>query len=86
MTGGGVDPHRSHRAQVAAEQAFAMLKMGGTATVIGMIPIGEKVEIDGFALLMEKKLQGSNMGSNRLRRHAPVRRLVPPGSSASTSS
>ena len=26
---------------MAAEQAFAMLRRGGTATVIGMIPIGE---------------------------------------------
>ena len=48
-----------------------MLKMGGTATIIGMIPIGEKVEVDGFALLMEKKLQGTNMGSNRFRVDMP---------------
>jgi S-(hydroxymethyl)glutathione dehydrogenase/alcohol dehydrogenase len=48
-----------------------MLAKGGTATVIGMIPFGERVEIDGFQLLLEKKLQGSNMGSNRFRVDMP---------------
>jgi S-(hydroxymethyl)glutathione dehydrogenase / alcohol dehydrogenase len=54
-----------------AEQAFAMLKRGGTATVIGMIPIGTKVELDGYELLGEKRLQGSSMGSNRFRQDMP---------------
>ncbi len=54
-----------------AEQAFAMLKKGGTATVIGMIPVGTKVEVEGFELLSEKRLQGSNMGSNRFRQDMP---------------
>ena len=54
-----------------AEQAFAMLKKGGTATVIGMIPIGTKVELDGYELLSEKRLQGSSMGSNRFRQDMP---------------
>jgi S-(hydroxymethyl)glutathione dehydrogenase / alcohol dehydrogenase len=72
MTGGGVDHAiEAIGLKSTAEQAFAMLKMGGTATVIGMIPIGEKVEVDGFALLMEKRLQGSNMGSNRFRVDMP---------------
>jgi len=72
MTQGGVDHAiEAIGLKVTAEQAFAMLKIGGTATVIGMIPIGEKVEIDGFALLMEKRLQGSNMGSNRFRVDMP---------------
>ena len=48
-----------------------MLGKCGTATVIGMIPLGEQVSIDGFQLLMEKRLQGSNMGSNRLRIDMP---------------
>jgi S-(hydroxymethyl)glutathione dehydrogenase/alcohol dehydrogenase len=54
-----------------AEQAFRMLKGGGTATVIGMIPVGTMVEIHGAELLLEKKLQGSNMGSNRFRIDLP---------------
>jgi len=54
-----------------AEQAWAMLRTGGTATVIGMIAPGVKVEIHGIDLLREKKLQGSMMGSNRFRIDMP---------------
>jgi S-(hydroxymethyl)glutathione dehydrogenase/alcohol dehydrogenase len=57
--------------KATAEEAFAMLRRGGTATVIGMIPIGQSVEIPGFELLYEKRLQGSNMGSNRFRVDMP---------------
>ena len=72
LTGGGVD-HAFEAIGLAAtaQQAFNMLRKGGTATVIGMIPLGERVEIDGFQLLMEKRLQGSNMGSNRFRVDMP---------------
>jgi S-(hydroxymethyl)glutathione dehydrogenase / alcohol dehydrogenase len=72
MTGGGV--HFSFEAiglKVAAEQAFGVLRAGGTATVIGMIPVGQMLEIPGTALLAEKKLQGSIMGSNRFRSDMP---------------
>jgi S-(hydroxymethyl)glutathione dehydrogenase/alcohol dehydrogenase len=48
-----------------AEQAFRMLARGGTANVIGMIPLGTKIELDGFAFLGERRIQGSAMGSNR---------------------
>ena len=72
LSGGGV--HYAFEAiglKATAEQAFAMLRRGGTATVIGMIPLGETVEIPGYELLYEKKLQGSNMGSNRFRVDMP---------------
>jgi S-(hydroxymethyl)glutathione dehydrogenase/alcohol dehydrogenase len=36
-----------------------------------MIPLGQNVEIPGWQLLGEKKLQGSNMGSNRFRVDMP---------------
>ena len=36
-----------HRRRRSAEQAYAMLEVGGTATVIGMIPLGQTVEIQG---------------------------------------
>jgi S-(hydroxymethyl)glutathione dehydrogenase/alcohol dehydrogenase len=55
----------------AAEQAFECLGVGGTATIIGMIPVGQKVELDGTSFLFEKKVQGSSMGSNRFRRDMP---------------
>ena len=48
-----------------------MLRRGGTATVIGMIPPGQMVEVHGPDLLSEKKLQGSFMGSNRFRVDMP---------------
>jgi S-(hydroxymethyl)glutathione dehydrogenase/alcohol dehydrogenase len=48
-----------------AEQAFHMLRVGGTATVVGMIPVGQKVCLPGHAFLDEKRIQGSGMGSNR---------------------
>src|SRR5580658_4008008 len=66
MTGGGV--HHSFEAiglGKTAEQAFNMLRRGGTANVIGMIPIGQTVNMMGAAFLGEKRIQGSLMGSNR---------------------
>ena len=72
MTGGGV--HYSFEAiglKQTAEQAFKILSFGGTATVIGMIPVGTMVELHGPEFLMERKMQGSNMGSNRFRVDMP---------------
>jgi S-(hydroxymethyl)glutathione dehydrogenase/alcohol dehydrogenase len=72
LTGGGVDySFEAIGLKKAAEQAFNSLKAGGTATVIGMIPVGQKIEIDGYMFLTERKLQGSNMGSNRFRIDMP---------------
>ncbi|WEJ74875.1 Zn-dependent alcohol dehydrogenase [Pseudomonas sp. PSE14] len=47
------------------EQAFGMLVRGGSATVIGMIKPGQKIELHGFDILGERRIQGSFMGSNR---------------------
>jgi len=72
MTGGGV--HYAFEAiglKATAEQAFGMLRRGGTATIIGMIPPGTMVQIHGPEFLWEKKLQGSMMGSNRFRVDMP---------------
>lgn len=72
MTGGGV--HYSFEAiglKATAEQAFQMLRPGGTATVIGMIPPGQMVAVHGVDFLAEKKIQGSMMGSNRFRVDMP---------------
>ncbi len=54
-----------------AEQSFEMLKVGGTATIVGMVPFGEKIELHGFDFLRERKIQGSSMGSNRFRTDMP---------------
>lgn len=72
LTGDGV--HYSFEAvgrKETAEQAFAMLGPGGSAVVIGMIPVGTKVEVHGPDLLREKTLTGSNMGSNQFRTDMP---------------
>ena len=70
--GKGVDHALEAIGTVAtAELAFAVLRAGGTATVIGLIPVGEKVSIPGDKLLDEKRLQGSYMGSNNPRIDLP---------------
>lgn len=72
LTGGGV--HYSFEAiglKQTAEDAFRMLRAGGAATIIGMIPVGVKVELMGSDFLREKKMQGSFMGSNRFRVDMP---------------
>jgi S-(hydroxymethyl)glutathione dehydrogenase / alcohol dehydrogenase len=72
MTGDGVDySFEAIGLKKTAEQAFECLRPGGTATIIGMIPVGQKVELDGPAFLREKKIQGSSMGSNRFRVDMP---------------
>jgi len=66
LTGGGV--HHSFEAiglKKTAEQAFKMLARGGTANIIGMIPVGVNIELHGADFLGEKRIQGSLMGSNR---------------------
>ena len=52
-------------------QAFDMLAVGGTATVIGMVPSKDIVQLRGIDFLSEKKLQGSMMGSNQFRTDIP---------------
>lgn len=74
LTGGGVDySFEAIGLKQTAEQAFAMLTRGGTATIIGMLPLGTNIEIPGHIdfFWLEKKLQGSNMGSNRFRVDMP---------------
>ena len=72
LTGGGVDySFEAIGLKETAEQAFDMLRNGGTATIIGMIPQGTKIELDGPSFLREKRIQGSSMGSNRFRVDMP---------------
>src|SRR2546429_527251 len=72
MTKGGV--HYSFEAlgtKATAEQAFQMLRPGGTATIIGMVPFGMKIELHGFDFLRDRKIQGTSMGGNRFRVDMP---------------
>lgn len=71
-TGGGV--HHAFEAiglPATVAQSFDMLRRGGTATVIGMVPAGVKVELAGAGFLQERRIQGSVMGSNRFRIDMP---------------
>ena len=72
LTGGGVDySFEAIGLKATTEQAWQMLRNGGTATVIGMIPVGTMVELHGVDFLFEKKIQGSNMGSNHFKVDMP---------------
>lgn len=73
LTRGGVD-HAIEAVGLkqTAEQCFRMLGVGGTATVIGMIPIGTNIELHAVDLLSEKRIQGSSMGSTCFRIDMPT--------------
>ncbi|PAV67287.1 hypothetical protein WR25_08530 [Diploscapter pachys] len=49
----------------SAATAVKVLRRGGTATILGMLPPSEKVGLSAIDLLSGKKLQGGLMGSNR---------------------
>lgn len=72
MTGGGVDyAFECVGLKQTVEQSFRIVKRGGTATVIGMMPIGTRFELSGAEILGEKRIQGCAMGSNRFRTDMP---------------
>ncbi len=71
ITDGGVDySFEAIGKKETAEQAFYILRPGGTATLIGMIPQGTKIEIEGSGW-NERRIQHSSMGSNRFRVDMP---------------
>ena len=66
LTRGGVHHAIEAVGKIAAgELALSLLRRGGTATIVGMMPISEKLPMRSLDLLAEKKLQGCLMGSNR---------------------
>jgi S-(hydroxymethyl)glutathione dehydrogenase/alcohol dehydrogenase len=72
MTGGGVPySFEAIGLKLTAEQSFQMLRPGGTATIIGMIPFGTKIELHGADFLRDRKIQGTSMGGNRFRVDMP---------------
>jgi S-(hydroxymethyl)glutathione dehydrogenase/alcohol dehydrogenase len=73
LTGGGVDyAFEAIGLKQTAEQAWGMLRPRGTATIIGMVPFGTKIEIPGHEVFMQEKvLRGSMMGSNQFRLDMP---------------
>jgi S-(hydroxymethyl)glutathione dehydrogenase/alcohol dehydrogenase len=72
LTGGGVDyAFEAIGTPTTVGQAWAMLRRRGTATVIGVLATGQKIELPATDLLLEKRLQGCFMGSNRFRVDIP---------------
>lgn len=66
MTKGGVDHAIEAVGRAAsANLAVSVLRRGGTATILGMMPLAEKVGLSAMDLLSGKKLQGAIMGGNR---------------------
>ena len=52
----------------SAATAVKVLRRGGAATILGMMPLTEKVGLSALDLLADKKVQGALMGRN----HFPV--------------
>jgi S-(hydroxymethyl)glutathione dehydrogenase/alcohol dehydrogenase len=72
FSGGGVDySFEAIGLKSTVEQAYAILKKAGTATIIGMLPPGTTIELPASGFLREKKMQGSVMGSSRFRQDMP---------------
>ena len=59
LAGGGVDySFEAIGKKVTAEQAFAALDVGGTATIVGMVPDDQRLEIKAMDLLGETQAPG----------------------------
>jgi S-(hydroxymethyl)glutathione dehydrogenase/alcohol dehydrogenase len=68
LTAGGVEySFEVVGGSATAEQAFAMLRPGGTATVVGLTFGDTAIRVPGALLRAERKLQGSLMGSASFR-------------------
>jgi len=66
LSKGGVDHAIEAVGRPASgELAVKSLKRGGTATILGMMPLSHKVGLSAMDLLSGKKLQGAIMGGNR---------------------
>ena len=73
LTGGGVETAFECIGTVpTCQQAVAMLCRGGTAVMVGVVPIGVQVGLSLFDLVLSgKRIVGSMMGDNRFRIDMP---------------
>ncbi len=72
ITKGGVDyAFEALGLKQTCEQAFDMIRPSGTACIVGMVPEGQKIEINAANLISDRRLIGSNMGSNAFRIDMP---------------
>ena len=66
MTGGGVDyAFEAIGLTKTAEQAYAMLRPGGTAVVVGVLPSGSCVSLPAEGFMAEKRIFGTLLGSSK---------------------
>jgi S-(hydroxymethyl)glutathione dehydrogenase/alcohol dehydrogenase len=72
-TGGGADyAFECIGLGATVQQTVAMTGKGGTAVLVGVVPIGESVPLHAADItLQEKRVVGSMMGSNRFRLDMP---------------
>jgi S-(hydroxymethyl)glutathione dehydrogenase/alcohol dehydrogenase len=73
LTGGGVDfAFECIGLERTVQQAATMIKRGGTAVLVGVVPVGTFVGLHAADItLQEKRVIGSMMGSNRFRLDMP---------------
>ncbi|MEE2677121.1 MAG: Zn-dependent alcohol dehydrogenase [Myxococcota bacterium] len=73
MTGGGVEQaFEAIGLNATVQQTLAMTRKGGTAFMVGVLGVGENIELPGFDVVInEKRIQGSMMGSNAFRVDMP---------------
>ncbi|MBV1932364.1 MAG: zinc-binding dehydrogenase [Porticoccaceae bacterium] len=73
MTSGGVDyGFEAIGVKQTVEQAYGMVKRGGAAVIVGVVPAGTMIEFPGLDLVIsQKRVLGSIMGSNRFRIDMP---------------
>lgn len=73
LTGGGVDyAFEAIGLTSTVEASFAMLRRGGMAYVIGVLPEGSEIRLDGLDFLASKGIQGVFMGSNHFKLDLPA--------------
>ena len=73
LSGGGVEQSfECIGLESTVQQAVNMLKSGGTAVLVGVVPVGKLVPLHAADItLREKRVMGSMMGSNRFRIDMP---------------
>jgi len=73
MTGGGADyAFECIGLPATVQQSINVLKSGGAAVLVGVVPMGTMVEFhQALIVLQEKRILGSMMGSNRFRIDMP---------------
>lgn len=74
LTGGGADyAFEAIGLSRTIEQAFAMIRPGRTAWLVGVPPFGSHVHLPGFNVCIQNKgVQGILMGANRFKRDIPM--------------